>query len=89
MDVTKKCVISGKYGFDSFGKNRFAIIEVLAKNGDLIKVNKVNGIRFNEILVAYESPKHEDHPIIDAREKIVVVGGKEEETKRTICFIGK
>ena len=89
MDVTKKCAISGKYGFDFVNSNRFAVIDVEAKNGDLIKVNKVNGIRYNEIWDAIEQPKHEEHPIVDDHNKIVVVGGAEKESKRTIWVIGK
>jgi len=89
MDVTKKCVISGKQGFGENTGNRFAIIEVEAKNGDLIKVNKVNGIRYKEIWAAFEHPQHEEHPIIDNQNKIVVIGGVDEEIRRTICVIGK
>ena len=89
MDVTKKCVITGKYGFDTFQSNKFAVIEVNAKAGDIIKLNRINGIRYSAICVAYEHPEHIDHPIIDRAESIVVVGGEEEKSKRVICVIGK
>ena len=89
MNVTKKCIISGKQGFDTETNNRFAIIEVLAKNGDTIKVNKINGIKYAELFAAFESPKHEEHPIVDDAGKTIVVGGEENESKRTICVIGK
>jgi len=89
VDVTRKCVISGKHGFESTSANRFAIIEVEAKNGDLIKVNKVNGLRYKEIWAVFEHPQHDEHPIIDTQNKIIVVGGEEKEGRRTICVIGK
>lgn len=89
MDVTNKCIISGKYGFDLVNSNRFAILEVEAKNGDLIKVNKVNGIRYEEIWEAVEQPRHEERPIIDNENKILVLGGEEKRSKRTICVVGK
>lgn len=89
MDVTKKCIVSGKHGFDSFNANRFAVIEVEAKNGDMVKVNKVDGVRYTEIWVAYEYPHHVDHPIVDKQNKVVIVGGEEKESKRTICLVGK
>ena len=89
MDVTSKCIISGKYGFDLVNSNCFAIFEVEARNGDLIKVNKVNGISYNEIWEAVEQPRHEEHPIIDNQNKIIVVGGEEKQSKRTICVVGK
>ena len=89
MDITKKCTISGEYGFDLTNSNRYAIIEVEAKNGDLIKVNKINGIKYNQVLWACEYPQHEEHPIIDDQNKIIVIGGEEKQTKRTITLIGK
>ncbi len=89
MNVTAKCIVSGKYGFDLVNSNRFAILEIKAKNGDLIKVNKVNGINYNELWDAVEYPRHEEHPIVDDKNKVVVVGGEEKESKRTICVIGK
>ncbi len=89
MNITKKCEISGQQGFDSNEKNRFAILEVEAKNGDLIKINQVNGIKYNELIWACEYPKHEEHPIIDDKNKIIIVGGEEKQTKRTITIIGK
>ena len=89
MDVTKKCEITGKYGFDLTNANRYAVIEVKAKNGDLIKVNKVNGVRYKEIWAAIENPQTEEHPIIDTANAVIVVGGSEEESKRTIFLIGK
>lgn len=89
MDATKDCIISGKYGFDLMTSNRFAIIEVEARNGDLIKLNKVDGIRYNEIWEAVEQPRHEERPIVDNENKIVVVGGEEKQSKRTICVVGK
>ncbi|MFH1751393.1 MAG: hypothetical protein ABH821_00415, partial [archaeon] len=69
--------------------NKYVILEVIAKNGDIIKVNKVNGLKYSELWRAFESPKHEEHPIIDDYNKIIVVGGEEENSKRTICVIGK
>ena len=89
MDVTNKCIISGKFGFDLVNSNRYAMIEVEARNGDLIKVNKVDGLRYNEIWTAVETPRHEEHPIVDDQNKIVVLGGEEKQTKRTICVVGK
>ncbi|MDD5162715.1 MAG: hypothetical protein PHD95_00740 [Candidatus ainarchaeum sp.] len=89
MDVTTKCIISGKHGFELTNTNRFAIIEVEAKNGDLIKVNKVNGIRYNEIWSAVENPRTEEHPIIDDHNKIIVIGGENKQSKRTIVIVGK
>ncbi len=89
MNVTKKCEIVNKYGFDLTNSNRYVIIEVTAKNGDLIHVNKVNGIRYAELWSASESPKHEQHPIIDLENKIIVIGGKEKESRRTIVVVGK
>lgn len=89
MNVTKKCIISGKHGFQLINSNRFAVIEVKAGNGDIIKVNKVNGIKFNEIWTAYENPRHEEHPVTDNQNKIIIVGGKEKESNRTIWVIGK
>lgn len=89
MDITKKCEVSGKYGFDPPGSNRYLIVEVEGKNGDLIKVNRVNGIRYNEIWAAYEHPKHEEHPIIDNKEKALILGGEERRSRRTICIVGK
>ncbi len=89
MNITKKCIISGEYGFNLINSNRFAIIEVQAKNGDTIKINQVNGIKYNEIWTAYEHPKHEEHPIIDNTNKAIIIGGKNKESARTICIIGK
>jgi hypothetical protein len=89
MDVTAKCIISGKYGFDLISSNRYAMIEVEARNGDLIKVNQVNGLRYKEIWGAVEQPRHEEHPIIDDQNKIIVLGREEKQSKRTICVIGK
>ena len=89
MNITKKCIISGEYGFNLINSNRFLIIEVQAKNGDTIKINQINGIKYNEIWIAFEYPRHEEHPITDDLNKIVVVGGENKETNRTICVIGK
>ncbi len=89
MDVTEKCIISGKYGFDLIGSSRFAIIEVQAKNGDIIKANKINGIGYNELFAAYQYPYHDEHPIVDDKNKIIVVGGEEKESSRTILLIGR
>ena len=89
MDVTNECIISGKFGFDLISSNRFAIVEVEAKNGDLIKVNKINGIRYKEIWGAYENPLHEDRPIVDNENIVVVIGGNEKRSKRIISIIGK
>jgi len=88
MNVTKKCVISGEYGFDLNNTNKFLILEVQAKNGDTIKVNQVNGIRYKEIWMTFEYPKHEEHPITDDENKVIVVGGTQKETNRTIFIIG-
>ena len=89
MDVTRKCKISGTHGFNLVSSNRFAIIEVEAKYGDLIKVNSINGVRFGELWGAFENPLHEDRPIVDDRSKTIVVGGATKETKRVICLIGR
>ena len=89
MDVTRDCIISGKYGFDLTNSNRFAIVEVEAKNGDLIRVNAVDGLRYKEIWEATEQPRHEDHPIIDDAKRLVVVGGEVKKTRRLICVVGK
>jgi len=89
MDVTKQCSIAGKQGFDLANANRYVAVEVKAKSGDQISVNKIKGIKYNEIWTAYEHPKHQDHPVIDLENKIIYVGGKNEESKRTICVIGK
>ncbi len=89
MDITRKCFVSGTHGFDLNEKNRFAILEVEAKNGDIIKVNKIDGIQYNDLSWACEYPKHEEHPIIDNQNKIIVIGGEEKKSKRTITIIGK
>ncbi|MFH1391197.1 MAG: hypothetical protein ABIH20_02690 [Candidatus Diapherotrites archaeon] len=89
MDITKECSISAKHGFDSQGENLFVVLDVVAKNGDMIKINKIDGIRYNELLSAFESPKHEEHPIIDDESKIIVIGGDEKKSARSICVIGK
>ncbi len=89
MDVTENCNISARQGFDSLALNRFLIIDVNAKYGDLIRVNSIEGIKYSEIWGAYENPKHEDRPIIDEKNKIVVVGGENKESKRRICIVGK
>jgi len=89
MDVTKQCSVSGKFGFDKINTNRYIVVEVNAKSGDQIDVNKINGIRYNEIWSAYEHPKHEDQPVIDLKNKIIYVGGNAEESKRTVCIIGR
>jgi len=89
MDVTQKCVVSGKYGFELANSNCFAILGVEAKNGDLIRVNEVDGLRYKEIWDATEQPRHEDRPIIDDGKKIIVVGGEAKKTKRLICVVGK
>ncbi|PIN84892.1 MAG: hypothetical protein COV47_05125 [Candidatus Diapherotrites archaeon CG11_big_fil_rev_8_21_14_0_20_37_9] len=89
MDVTKKCTVSEKHGFDVGMKNRFAVLEVEAKNGDMIKVNEIKEINYNEIFDAYEYPNHEDRPIVDLGRKVVVLGGEEETTSHTIFIIGK
>jgi len=88
MDVTRKCNITGKFGFDTFNKNKFAIVEVRAKYGDTIKMNKINGIRYSKICAAFEYPEHMDNPIIDQNNSVLVVGGKEAESKRVLCVIG-
>lgn len=89
MDVTNKCTISGKYGFDLVNSNRYAIIEVEAKNGDLIKVNKANGIKFNEIWAVVEHPRHEEHPIFQEESKVVIIGGEDRSSNRTLVVVGK
>jgi len=89
MNVTQKCIISGKYGFDLTNSNRYAIIDVQAKNGDLIKVNQANGIKYREIWAAVEHPQHEEHPIINNENKVIVLGGAEKASKRTVFVIGK
>lgn len=89
MEITRKCSITGKYGFDLVNSNRFAIIEVEGKYGDTIKVNKVNGIRYSEIWAAYEQPGYEDHPTIFPKEKIIALGGERKESKRTVCVVGR
>lgn len=89
MDITKKCFISGTYGFDLLNSNKYAMIEVQAKNGDQIKVNQINGIKYKEIWTAYEHPMHEEHPIIDDQNKMIIIGGEEKQSKRIICVIGK
>lgn len=89
MDVTEKCSITAKHGFDSITSNRFAVIKVKAKYGDLIRVNDINGIRYKEIWGAYENPRHEDTPIIDTEKIVIIVGGKQDISQRIICVIGK
>lgn len=89
MDVTKNCIISGKYGFELTNSNCFAILEVEAKNGDLIRVNDVDGLRYKEIWDATEQPRHEERPIVDYGNKVIVVGGEAKKTKRLICVVGK
>ena len=89
MNVTQKCIISGKYGFDLNNSNRFAIVQVEAKNGDLIKVNELGGIRYGEIWDVVEQPQHRDRPVMDLANKVVFVGGEEKKSKRTICVVGK
>lgn len=89
MDITEKCVISTKHGFDLLNGNKFLIIEVTGKYMDKIHINKINGIRFKELVAAFESPKHEDHPIVDDENKLVVLGGTVTESKRTVCIMGK
>jgi len=89
MDVTRNCAVSGKYGFELANSNCFAILEVEAKNGDLIKVNEVDGLMYKEIWEATEQPRHEDRPIVDDRKKVVVVGGEAKKTKRLICVVGR
>jgi len=89
MDVTGKCKISGTYGFELSSSNRFAIIEVIAKYGDTICVNQINGVKFSELWGAYENPLHEDRPVVDDRNKTIVVGGATKETKRVICLVGR
>ncbi len=89
MDVTRNCVISGKYGFDLTNSNRFAILEVEAKNGDLIKVNNIDGVRYSELWDVVEQPLHDEKPIINDANKVIIVGGEEERTKRVLCVVGK
>lgn len=89
MNVTEKCVISAKQGFDLTDSNRFAIIDVEAGNGDIIRVNEVCGVLYGELLAAFEYPGHEEHPIVDDQNKTIVVGGEKRKTKRTICVLGK
>lgn len=89
MDITKKCQISGKYGFEPDSNNKFAVIEAEAENGDIIKVNRISGIRYGELVDAIEYPRHEDHPIVDDKNKMIVVGGEQKKIWRTILLIGK
>ena len=89
MDITSKCIISGTYGFDLRNSNKFAIIEVEGKNGDIIKVNKADGIKYAELWTAYEHPNHDEHPVLNLDAKTVVVGGEPKKTRRTICVAGK
>ncbi|PIU21176.1 MAG: hypothetical protein COT15_03715 [Candidatus Diapherotrites archaeon CG08_land_8_20_14_0_20_34_12] len=89
MDITSKCIISGTYGFDLRNSNKFAIIEVEGKNGDIIKVNKADGIKYAELWTAYEYPHHDEHPIVDNKNKVIVIGGNDKKSARTLCVIGK
>lgn len=89
MDITDKCAISAKYGFDLIRGDKFLIIEVEGKYLDTIRVNKINGIQFNELVATFESPKHEDHPIVDNENKVIALGGKPTTSRRTVCVIGK
>ncbi|GEM_PF-6975436 len=89
MDVTSKCTVSAKHGFEANEKNKFAVFEVIAKNGDTIKVNEIDGIRYIDLVAAYESPKHRDHLTIDFEDLVIMVGGEEKKSERTICVIGK
>ncbi len=89
MDVTKNCVIEAKQGFDSTLLNHYVIIRVNAKSGDTIKINELNGLKYRELWGAFESPRHEDAPIVDPEKLAVIIGGEPKETKRTICIIGK
>ena len=89
MDVTGKCLIVARYGFDSVSANRFVVIRVRARYGDVIRVNGINGMRYRDIWGAYENPRHEDAPIIDVEQGAVIVGGKSAYSQRTICVVGK
>jgi len=88
-DLTRQCIVSGKKGFEEGFEVKFAILEVEGKAYDKIRINKVNGLKFKELLAVSEYPKHEDHPIIDNSKIQVLLGGENKKSKRTLCLIGK
>ena len=89
MDVTEKCIIEAKQGFESTITNRFTVIKVKAQNGDAIRVNDIEGVKYREIWVAYEHPRHDDAQVVDKDNLVILVGGEPGTSERAICIIGK
>lgn len=89
MDITSRCVIAGKHGFDIADSNKFVMIEVEGRNGDSIKVNRINGFSYKEIWAVCERPDHDEHPAFIDSSKTVMLGGKEGKSRRLLCILGK
>ncbi|MDO8427665.1 MAG: hypothetical protein Q7S92_00450 [Candidatus Diapherotrites archaeon] len=89
MDLTKECLVSGKQGFEREDEMKFAIIEVQGKAYDKIRLNRIPGLRFRELLSVSEHPIHEEHPILVLSTCEILLGGEEKASKRTLCVIGK
>lgn len=82
-------MVTGQKGFESEQPVKFAILEVQGKAYDKIKLNKIPGLKFKEVLTVSEFPNHRDHPIIVISTCEILLGGEEKASKRTLCVIGK